>query len=151
MNFLIEGPDGSGKSTIARTISQLYGHNIIHNSFPKTIEEGQNMKQYYIDLMKSKNIVIDRGWWSEQVYGNIIRGKSWLSVSETNELTDMFLADDNMIIYCTGDVKVLWDRCIQRGETYVKDFVIYQQIHTMYDSMYQYFSKYHDIERVVIE
>lgn len=151
MNFLIEGPDGSGKSTIARTISQLYGHNIIHNSYPKTIEEGQNMKQYYIDLMKSKNIVIDRGWWSEQVYGNIIRDKSWLSVSETNELTDMFLAGDNMIIYCTGDVKVLWDRCIQRGETYVKDFVIYQQIHTMYDSMYQYFSKYHDIERVVIE
>lgn len=151
MNFLIEGPDGSGKTTLAKNISQLYGHEIIHNSYPKTIDEGKNMKQYYIDLMKRDNIVIDRGWWSEFVYGTVVRNNTWLSTIDVNELTEIFLNNGHMVIYCTGNVDELWDRCILRGEKYVKNFKTYQQIHTLYDSMYDYFNKHYDIERVVIK
>ena len=87
MIILLEGPDGSGKTTLANKIKQQTGYVLLHRSYPKTKEEKAKMKQEYLEAIKSrKNIIIDRCWYSEMVYGPIMRGESAISYPDMYEL-----------------------------------------------------------------
>jgi thymidylate kinase len=76
--YIIEGPDGVGKSTLAKEIAKQKNAHVIHSSFNKSWD----IKDYHIKLMThAKNleksgipIVLDRWAPSEQVYGDVFRG-----------------------------------------------------------------------------
>ena len=70
MILIIEGPDGSGKTTLAEKLSKQTGFPVIHRSQPKTEEEKANMMKGYMETIKSgKNAIFDRCWYSEMAYG----------------------------------------------------------------------------------
>lgn len=120
MIIIIEGPDGSGKTTLAQQLSRQAGYPIIHKSQPKTEEEKKRMMGEYIQCIKgSKNVILDRCWYSEMAYGPVMRGSSVISYPEMYELERQAAKGGAIIIYCTGPEAALWARCQKRGEEYI--------------------------------
>lgn len=120
MLIIIEGPDGSGKTTLAEKISKQTKYSIIHRSQPKTEEEKKLMMGEYIQTIRSgKNMIFDRCWYSEMAYGPVMRDSSVISYPEMYELEELLAKTGALIIYATGPKAALWQRCQKRGEDYI--------------------------------
>lgn len=129
MLLIIEGPDGSGKTSLAEQLSKQTGYPIIHRSQPKSDEEKAVMFEEYLQLAKSgKNAILDRCWYSEMVYGPVMRDASVLSYPDMYQIESAAAKHGAIIIYCTDDVKVLWNRCKRRGEDYIVDADTFMKI-----------------------
>ena len=89
MIIIIEGPDGSGKTTLAEKLSRQTKYPIIHRSQPKTDEEKKTMMGEYLQTIRSgKNMIFDRCWYSEMAYGPVMRDVSVISYPEMYELEE---------------------------------------------------------------
>lgn len=136
MIIIIEGPDGAGKTTLANYLSKQLGYPIKHRSKPKTEEEKQQMSQSYIDDIKSnQNIIWDRCFYSEMVYGPIMRDQSYISMAQMHEMEQMLKFTGALVIYCTDETWNLWERCNTRGETYITSVEQIDAIKTAYDKL----------------
>lgn len=122
MIIILEGPDGAGKSTLAEKISKQTGYRLLHRSQPKTEDDKRLMMEEYMRVIESgENCVFDRAWYSEMVYGPIMRNESIISYPDMYRLERMLAHRGALIIYCTSTVDKLWRRCTQRGEDYIMD------------------------------
>lgn len=120
MIIIIEGPDGSGKTTLAEKLSKQTKYPIIHRSQPKTEEEKKLMMGEYLQTIRSgKNMIFDRCWYSEMAYGPVMRDDSVISYPEMYELEELLAKSGALIIYATGAKAALWQRCQKRGEDYI--------------------------------
>lgn len=123
MIYILEGPEAAGKSTLAKQLSEMHNAEIIHFDKPKTEAEKLAMFDMYVrTIYDNDNIILDRCWYSEMVYGPIMRDKSYISVAQMHELEELMLRNHGgILIHCTQRVNTLWDRCNVRGEDYVTD------------------------------
>lgn len=129
MVFIIEGPDGSGKTTLAEMLSKQTGFPVVHRTQPKSEEEKARMMQEYVATIKTgKNAIFDRCWYSEMAYGPIMRDKSVIGYPEMYELERLLTKRGALIIYCTDKPETLWYRCSKRGEDYITDYGIFVDI-----------------------
>lgn len=136
MVIIIEGPDGSGKSTLAKQLSRQTGYPIEHRSKPETPEEKARMMGEYIQLAKSsRNIILDRCWYSEMVYGPVMRDQAYIDYPQMYELERLLAKGGAMIIYCTGPKAALWTRCVKRGEEYITSRDNFHAICDGYDKL----------------
>lgn len=120
MIIIIEGPDGSGKTTLAQQLSRQTGMPFEHRSKPETPEEKALMMGEYLQLAKSsRNVILDRCWYSEMVYGKVMRDQAYIDYPQMYELERMLAKHGAIIIYCTGSKATLWMRCTKRGEDYI--------------------------------
>lgn len=73
---IFEGPDGCGKTTLAREYAEETGAEYFHfGPFPGE----DNIAHYYADALRraakgGRDIVLDRSWISERIYGPVLRG-----------------------------------------------------------------------------
>lgn len=119
MIIILEGPDGSGKTTLANKIKDQTGYTLLHRSH-KTDTEATCLFDEYAQVIKSgKNCIMDRGWYSEMVYGPVMRGNSIITYPQMYELERMLAKNGALIIHCTAPEMTLWKRCLRRGEDYV--------------------------------
>lgn len=136
MLFIIEGPDGSGKTSLAETLSKQTGYPIVHRSQPKSEEEKAKMFDEYLRLASSsKNVILDRCWYSEMVYGPVMRDASVLSYPDMYKLEAAAKKHGAIVIYCTDQPGVLWKRCKRRGEDYIVDASTYNAIYEGYEEL----------------
>lgn len=120
MIIIIEGPDGSGKSTLANKLRDQTGYMLLHRVQPKTEEDKKRMMDEYIEVIKAnKNCIMDRSWYSEMVYGPIMRDTSVISYAEMYKLERMLAKRGAIVVHCTAPTSVLWKRCLARGEDYI--------------------------------
>lgn len=74
--FVLEGPDGGGKTTLAKTLQAKLGAHYLHSTYKF---KGKMAAYHYAQLRKAlrlaqtKPVVLDRWWPSEIVYGNTYR------------------------------------------------------------------------------
>lgn len=133
MIFILEGPDGAGKSTLANTLHVMTGYPIVHRTKPKNEKEKEQMMNHYCGAIgRNDNEIWDRGFHSEMVYGNIMRDKSYISLEEMWKLERSM---SGILIYCTADIDVLWERCLHRGEEYIKERETLEQIKKEFDRL----------------
>jgi len=135
MMIIIVGPDCSGKSTLAKQLSAQTGYPIQHKNKPKNQAEKDAMTAMYRDLAATgANVILDRAWYCEMVYGDIMRDKSYISIDQMYELEDLVSNNGGgIIIHCTDETNKLWDRCMERGEEYIQDYETLASIKYMYE------------------
>lgn len=136
MIIIIEGADGSGKTTLANTLAKQTGFEVVHRTQPKTEEEKARMFEMYVDTIKSgTNVIFDRCWYSEMVYGPIMRDASVISYPVMYKLERMLAKHGALIIYCTDAPETLWYRCTSRGEDYITDYRTFVSICESFDEL----------------
>lgn len=136
MIIIIEGADGSGKTTLAEQISKQTGYPVVHRSSPKSEEEKAVMMQMYLQAIKEgRNVIFDRCWYSEMVYGVVMRDESVISYPQMYELERSLAKRGALIIYCTDKPETLWRRCTKRGEDYVTNSQTFMKICDEYDKL----------------
>lgn len=120
MIIIIEGPDGAGKTTLANQLRDQTGYMILHRSQPKNEEDKKRMMDEYLQVIKSnKNVILDRSWYSEMVYGPVMRDDSVITYPQMYDLERALARNGALIIYCTAPEQTLWKRCLKRGEDYI--------------------------------
>ena len=135
MLIILTGPDGSGKSTLANKLAEQTGFEIEHRTKPKDDAEKGAMMAMYRDLaVTSADVILDRAWYWEMGYGDIMRDKSYISMDQMYELEDLIANNGGgFVIHCTDEINKLWDRCIERGEEYIQDYETLANIKYMYE------------------
>lgn len=138
MLFILEGPDGAGKTTYK---------NILKEQFPKAFDYHFSAPQpgddqldiYSTVLMQHKPehvLIFDRSWYSDRIYGPIVRHKMELPLTHVRALEALVKQHGGGIVfYLTANTRTLWSRCQKRGETYITSFEMLDEISKEYDKV----------------
>lgn len=112
MLVVLEGPDGAGKTTLAKILSLIMDAEIIH----ATRETPNNMEWFssIIEESKHRNIIADRFFWGQFVYQDVDeRNLDWELLQDLEcKLNDA----GGMIVYVHAPKKTLEKRMGKRNE-----------------------------------
>lgn len=140
MKFLIEGPDCSGKTTLANSLCDVFPGTYIHNSnISDDIEYEKHTAGVFEKVSNTlfkDNIMVDRLLPSEYVYGTVYRNKSRRTLDET--LKSFILFDK--IIFCIPQDKErylkFFEETAKTREEYITDVNKISEIYDLYQKIY---------------
>lgn len=123
MNFckrvtIFEGPDGSGKSTAAKRYAESTGARLVHCGPYPGIDKG--LKHVYLQammpaLLEYDDIVLDRCWISEPIYGAVFRnGEDRLGFRGRQLLDGIAAMCDGRVVLCLPPEEVCVANWTQR-------------------------------------
>lgn len=149
--FLLEGPDGAGKTTTAKQLADMFGGQVVHFSQPTTnsawIEYGRPVMTAYNQAQRDgyEALIIDRLHISEYIYGPIFRGRvlgKRVEYRAIEQLLDMF---GTTRLYISPGWKTIQRRFQERGDDFVN---LHQnlQIHRAYLKLLSNDPKWHRID-----
>lgn len=113
MPIIIEGPDGAGKSTLAKSLAGALDMNILK----MTANGGQSMPEY-VQKLKCDGIIIDRCWVSEQIYSNLFKREPRIDDDNAEALTEFCGLAGIPIIVLLPPLHVVISRLNERGDEY---------------------------------
>jgi len=101
--IIVEGADGSGKTTLVNLIKAAYPEfKSIHSPGPLSLEVLKERMFWNDELIKLDFVITDRfTMFSEFVYGEILRGHSLVNNGDIAKWTTKFKQNEkNLIIFC---------------------------------------------------
>lgn len=113
MPIIIEGPDGAGKSTLAKSLAGALDMNILK----MTANGGQSPREY-MQKLACDGVVIDRCWVSEQVYSDLFGREPRIGNDDAEELTKFCGREGIPIIVLLPPLHVVIKRLNERGDEY---------------------------------
>jgi thymidylate kinase len=117
--IILEGCDGAGKSTLAEELHRRTGYEIVKGSSFEIAQQGTTaMFDHMMGLLNRNNIIIDRFYMSNFVYGNLY-GYPTMSKRQFIELSTAAEAKA-LTVYLTACPEVLEKRIKNRGDDMVK-------------------------------
>lgn len=120
MLIIIEGPDNTGKTTLARHLQEVFSLDYIHCSKPKT----DNPYLEYCELADSikKPTVIDRAHLGEYVYGTLWRGGCSITPKMFQDLDLKFMEKFEyvVVIHAQAPLEIIEERCKENNEQLLK-------------------------------
>lgn len=117
MNIVFIGPDGAGKSTIAKEWSEKFDMPIIKNDY----REVDKLSKMYEHLERD-NVIFDRLFYPDHLIYSKIKGNE-LSEEELEAWEDLRLLlpfTDIVYIYVTAPDELLYRRLSKRGDDYIE-------------------------------
>jgi hypothetical protein len=138
--FILEGPDGAGKTTLAKKLAEATGGKIIHEGPPPS---HLDMLQYYagklLSGLKSRRpVIFDRLYLGEHVYGPLVRmhdGLGWRGVLMMRRLTRAYGVHE---ILCLPDIAVCnanYAEKIKERDDVIKSVETYQDVWAWYKAL----------------
>lgn len=117
--IILEGCDFVGKSTLANILAEKTGYEIVKGSSFEISQLGADgMFEYMMELLDRKNIIIDRFYMSNYVYGDLY------DYPRMNNHQFIKLADkaekNALTVYLTASIHDLEIRMEKRGDEYIK-------------------------------
>ena len=113
MNIIIEGPEASGKTTLAETILAKYPYFEYNHATSKT----PNDYSYHKNLLDKGFSLCDRFCVGEMVYPKIYNRNPKLTSTEVHSLFKQCRDNNDIfVILYSSDINVLKKRLIERGE-----------------------------------
>jgi len=116
--IIIEGLDKTGKSTLARFLSEKTGMPIKKFSAPKEGEKPFN--EYGAFLLDGEGGIVDRFHLSEMAYGPVFRGGSSIDENRQALLECLAVCSGCVGVYCEAEKEVLAKRFEEDKEDFVK-------------------------------
>ena len=114
MNIVIEGCDGTGKSTLAKYLCERFNMYYWHESAPRTLEE-------YKMMLAPGGTVFDRFCLGQFVYNKPEERK--MSEEELKILlNEVFPETNTILIYVDCETDKIFMRMVDRGEATKADF-----------------------------
>ena len=113
MMLVLEGIDGTGKTTLANQLSATYNAGIIHAT-----RETPNDWDWFSELMdvaRDRNLIMDRSFWGQFVYQEPEERK--LSWEQLQELEHRLAQEGGKLIYVTATDEDIRTRLGARAET----------------------------------
>lgn len=142
MPIIIEGPDGAGKSTLAKSLADALDLNILK----MTANGGQSVPEY-LQKLACDGVIIDRCWVSEQVYSDLFGREPRIDNDDAEELSEFCVLNGIPIIVLLPPLHVVISRLNERGDEYAD--VVCPNIVEIY-KRYQKWAEAHDAA-VVLE
>lgn len=141
--IIIEGIDGVGKTTLVQFL-QSYGMKKYHFDY-----DSKNMdllsKYMKVLLSDDSELVLDRSFISEMVYGPVIRNKCKLSLEDYTKLLIAYKNAGAKIIYLTAPKDILLKRRNDEKDDYQIITNYYEELNKKYNEIMEYSSKYIDV------
>lgn len=113
MPIIIEGPDGAGKSTLAKSLADRLDMNILK----MTANGGQSVLEY-VQKLACDGVIIDRCWVSEQVYSDLFGREPRIDNDDAEALTELCGRVGIPIIVLLPPLHVVIGRLNERGDEY---------------------------------
>lgn len=113
MPIIIEGPDGAGKSTLAKSLARALDMNILK----MTANGGQSVPEY-LQKLACDGVIIDRCWVSEQVYSDLFEREQRIDNDNAEALTEFCVLAGIPIIVLLPPLHVVISRLNERGDEY---------------------------------
>lgn len=136
MPIIIEGPDGAGKSTLAKSLAGVLDLNIL-----KMTTNGGQSAQEYLQKLACDGVIIDRCWVSEQVYSDLFGREPRIDNDNAESLTEFCEFACIPIIVLLPPLHVVISRLNERGDEYAD--VVCPNIVEIY-KRYQEWAEAHD-------
>ena len=144
MIVILEGPDGGGKTTLARHLEQAYGFRYVHTGPPtsdKVLEAyGRTL---YDASQEPRSTVIDRLHIGERIYGPALRGSDLLTRNGEVLLHRLISAYGARLVFCIPPYDTAVENWRKRHETegaeLIKKKLIYDQVYYAYKNLSQDF------------
>lgn len=122
--ILVEGMDGAGKTTLIEKLKAINDavlcKHFTHDDVVATPDPILRYAQYleWASKQCASTIIFDRGWYSDMIYENILRGgKNAISDAQISMVERLCKGyGDLTIMFVTTSVNNAWVRCKQRGE-----------------------------------
>jgi thymidylate kinase len=138
-HFILEGPDCTGKTTLARDLERE-GWRYHHEGPPP---EGRDQLAHYVRTLveltsTSRPVVFDRFHHGELVYGRVLRGGSQLSWEDFEFIERVRKAQGVLSVLCRGSYKsalARWLALKERRHELVNDAQTYREIWTAYQEL----------------
>ena len=113
MPIIIEGPDGAGKSTLAKSLADRLGMNILK----MTADDGQSVPEY-VQKLACDGVIIDRCWVSGRLYSDLFGREPRIDNGDAEELTKFCALARIPIIVLSPPLHVVISRLNERGDEY---------------------------------
>jgi thymidylate kinase len=140
--IILEGPDGGGKSTLAAQLKEDFDAEIYH--FGPLLElNGDELCTYLIKSMRlvlsnQRNVIFDRSWLSEQMYGPSIRYNDRLVECNNYQILNTIARICNAkVIFCLPFYETAKQNFINSKEEYLENIDQWNLIDTHYRSLSQ--------------
>jgi thymidylate kinase len=104
--IVLEGCDGTGKTTLAADLQHQHGYDVIHSGrIPDPADE--LAEQYRSILDRPGKVAFDRSFISELVYGPLRDGRSRLTAHQVAELAFLLADRGGLFVHLTAHPKAL--------------------------------------------
>ena len=130
MIYIVEGCTCSGKSTFAKNLAEVLDYHLVHYSIPD--KNFTYFTDYRNRIISSKNVVLDRFFYSELVYQKAFDREVKISESEVEELEFMLSLKGCKIIFMNPSFDLIKERYEKRGDDHVTDFSLLYKVYSSY-------------------
>ena len=139
MVIIVEGPDGSGKSTLVKQICKELNYEELEH-IPRKYPGQYNLWNVFLSncINSGKNYVIDRCFISELVYRCCMNDK-YPNIT-MSRIIDLLYNYKVLYIFCENENS--FSNAVQRGETYVTDKNSHDTIVKAYDLLFAMIHKF---------
>jgi thymidylate kinase len=112
---VLEGCDGTGKTTFASVLAERHGYAIVHSG--RTPDGADLARRYRAILASSGKVVLDRSFISELVYGPLDHGRSRLALPAAIDLARRVARRGGVLVHLTGHPDIITARLRRRDGT----------------------------------
>jgi thymidylate kinase len=110
--IVLDGCDGTGKSTLATALATYHGYDLIHSA--RTPDGTDIIRRYRSILAQAGQLVLDRSFISELVYGPLLHDHARLSFAEAVGLAAIVAGRGGTLVHLTGQPEKIADRLLAR-------------------------------------
>jgi broad-specificity NMP kinase len=113
MKIIIEGSDGTGKTTLCKKLVEKYNLEYRH-----VTKDDPNTFKFYADTMRDDNVIYDRHLVGEMIYPEVFKRKANFRKKEFGKLLDIAKDEKVVIIVLYSSYITLYKRLKEKGGEY---------------------------------